>query len=330
MSQKVFINKASVKRLISEFYGLPVNSINEVRGVYKVMTEAGIYAFKNAEELPDLTLIRNYVEHIRNSGFDRLPRIMLTISGNELIEHEGYFYYLEQWAEAKETIKKTDCLEEIGLSLADFHRAARGLVPPFDSDRYGWGKRPDILRQCMERLHRWRSDGRRGIYAGQMLDFLEYRCRLAYSYLNGISYPNLLRQVQDSAVLCHGSLHHKNILLDNDHNIWFIDLESLIYAERTYDLAGLLHYFAPSREWDLSVVSNIINSYQSRLEAPLIKEEWKCMLSYLAFPRRMHNSMLQYFDKTEKEEKAYFKLKKVIAADWSKEKIFMQLRPNSM
>lgn len=330
MSQEVNLNKETVKNLIFRHYCMPVLTLKKVRGIYKSTTEQGCYGFKNAKEMADLPFIHYCSEYIKFRGFPYLPSFIPTLAGELALQYEGETYFLEQWINAREFNVASNQFERLAVSLADFHQAARGLIPAKNSHRYGWGFRPSVLIYCLSWINEWRKNHPIFQLTGfgqEMLDFLRYRCERAYAYVAKVSFTELYGKAPDSAVLCHGSLHQKNILIDSNENIWFIDLESLIYAERVLDLAQLLHYHAPTYNWDIKIIRRFIQSYESRLQQPILEEEWRCLLSYLSFPRRLLNSMFQYFGEAEPLNSSYLKLKKIIEQEWLKERFLKEFEP---
>lgn len=330
MSQKVNLDKETVENLIFREYGLPVLKLKKVRGVYKATTEFGVFAFKNAEELNDLLFINDCLEQVKSHGFPNLPTFVPTVGGELILHYGGNHYLLERWIDAQEISPDFSRVESLAAALADYHHAARRLIPAIDSCRYGWGLRAHFLKSCLSRIHEWRNKQPVFVhtsYGKEMFDFLQHRCEQAYAYVSQVSYSELISKAPEAAVLCHGSLHHKNILVDVNEKIWFIDPESMIYAERVLDLAQLIHYHAPAYGWDVEIVQRFLGGYESRLNKPLLKEEWSCFMSYLAFPRRLQNAMFQFFSGGEPRNASYLKLKKTIEQEWPKEPFFIKYGP---
>jgi CotS family spore coat protein len=322
MSQKVKLKKYQVKDIILNHYGLAVHSIKSIRGILQVMTDNGCYSFKNAEEFPDLPLVHHCLETIRQNGFPFIPQLVPTLTGETNVSHEGEHYYLDRWVEGHELPKGNNDEESLGKALANFHRASEAVVMPEDSARNGYGKRAGFLDDCQRKLHKWLQNGTWiNEFDKQALDFLTYRCRLAYSYIRDVS----AHHHSVKAAICHGSLHHENILIDDKDNIWFIDFESLVFAERVFDLAQLIHYYAYPHEWNPDVVDRILHSYQTQHKTPLSNEEYHYFLSYLAFPRRLSNSMIQYFENNPSSKKHYTKLLTVIQQEWPKERFLQRV-----
>ncbi|MFC4769391.1 phosphotransferase [Effusibacillus consociatus] len=318
----------TVKSLILKHYGLQVRSLEKVRAVYKVETPFGIFGFKNAEELPDLPFIANCLRKIRQNGFERMPDFLLSNSREYLIDYDGESYFMEEWLDVVEVPKESfPFLEKIGTALRDFHHAAKGVMPEQASHRFEWGKRQKFLVDAYYKIRSWKQHRSANPLEVQILDFLHYRCSLAYEYLQGVSPDSLLKTCPESAVLCHGGLHHKNIMLDPDNQIWFIDFETMVYAERVLDLAQFLQYHAAPYQWNPLIVHTFLQAYQSRLSVPVSREEWKIFFSYLAFPRRFYNRMVRYFDNVEASHDLLLKLQETVDNDMAKQSLLIRYNP---
>ncbi|WP_026676857.1 phosphotransferase [Fictibacillus gelatini] len=330
--QKVSLSDHVIRRLLAHHYGLTVHSIHRVLDIPKVVTDRGTFGFKNAVELPDLSFIHHSIKQIKNH-YPYIPGIVPLLSGDVLLSFEDEIYYLEEWMDAEDVLFADDYLgEEIGAAIARFHAAAKGLVPDKKSFRFEWGNRRKKLRKVYKKIQDWKKnhyDLPEFLYERNILDFLEARCSLAYQYIENVSYSTLWEDNPDCAVLCHGSLHQRNILIDGKRNIYFIDIESLSYAERVYDLASFIHYFAPYKGWNPLFIYRFIRGYQQNLTRPLSLDEWRCFFSYLAFPRRLYSWMHRHFDKSyEMEpEETYFKLLGIIIHDQPKDMFLKQFHP---
>jgi CotS family spore coat protein len=317
MSHKVELKKHEVRDIIFNHYGLTVHSIVTVRGILRIVTDKGSFAFKNAEEIPDLPFVNHCLEMIRRNGFPFIPQLVPTLSGQTKVSYQGKNYYLDRWVEGNELPKWSDAEESLGKTLAQFHRASESLKIPQQSVRNGYGTRAALLLEWQDKIYKWlESRMWSNEFDKEALEFLDYRCRLAYSFI--MDMPTHQHSVLPA--FCHGSLHHENILIDRNNNIWFIDFESLVYSERMLDLAQLIHYYAYPHDWNPDVILRILKSYQKHHKTPFSKEEHHYFLSYLAFPRRLGNSMLQYFDNQASSKKHYTKLLTVIEQEWTKER----------
>lgn len=325
---EVCLPPETVKALVKQHYGMKVIALEMVRAVYRVTTPLGLFGFKNADELEDLSSVASCLDYIRRGGFGNMPRFSPALTGDYLIHHENQSYFLEEWMSGEEVPKKSlPYLEKIGCALADFHRAAKGMVPDRRSQRFEWGQRKQRLEIARLHLERWRRELALSPQEREITDFLLYRCRLALDYIRPVSLELLAALYPEAAVLCHGGLHHKNIMIDGEHNIWFIDFETLTYTERVMDLAQLLQYHAVVYNWDRRVVDMFLSAYTSRLDRPVCPEEWNVFLSYIAFPRRFVNRMHRYYDHPERPAVLLLKLQETMAQDTAKESFLREYPP---
>lgn len=317
----VRIGPDRIKSLIKKHYSLKTLSIEKVRGVYKVETSSGVYGFKNAEELPDLPFIAGCLQKLKENGFTRIPGFLLTKNGEFLIHDHDGTYFMEEWLDfLKEVPRKSfPYLKKIGEALADFHNASLNIpVPNKENFRFQWGKRHNFLQKAFHYISNWKQQDSRRSFSPyfsleySILDFLHERCWLAYEWIKDV------QSVPQSAVWCHGSLHHKNIMLDPQEQIWFIDFEKMVYSERVLDLAQLLQYHAFPYSWNLKVVQTFLQAYSSRVSVPVDQEEWKMFVSHLVYPRRLYTIMKRYFGSPTPQFEYLAKLRDIV--DWEKEK----------
>ncbi|TCS82500.1 phosphotransferase [Tepidibacillus fermentans] len=326
LSANVDLSENIVKTLIEEHYGIDVYSMKKIRAVYKVNTSHGSFGFKGAEELPDLPLIAEYLKKIREKGFIKIPKLLRSKEGKYLIHFEDKDYFMEEWLELQELPNHSyPYVQLIGEALADFHQATVGIRPEQDSPRYEWGKRPSFLFRAYQKLTKMKE---KFLYQSshslevKILDFLLERCSLAYQYIKNVDYNKLLSSHPESAALCHGGLQHRNIMLDHKGEVWFIDFETLSYAERVKDLAHFLEHHAKPYDWDSNMVFTFLHGYQSKLSTPINDMEWRIFFSYLAFPTRFYRRSIRYLTNNSNPEK-YLKLKEIIDSETEKEPLFL-------
>ncbi|SDN30840.1 spore coat protein, CotS family [Fictibacillus solisalsi] len=324
--QKVFLSDAVLSSLINTNYGLNVHSIDRILSIPKVSTNRGIFGFKNANELIDLPFVYQCIKWIRLNGFPFIPSVLPCKNGQVYFEHDNELYYMEEWVKGEDILfADLPLIEQIGSTLARFHQASEGIVPPKNSPRMEYGQRLEKLHRIHQDVQRWKSRYEpvpEWIMEPWMLDVLEMRCRLSSSYIRDVQ--NDVGGVK--GVLSHGSLHQRNILLNAEGEIHLIDVESLLFAERTYDLASFIHYFAPSHNWNPSVIHRFIKGYHEASREPLSYSEWRCLFSFLAFPRRMESWCYRHFD--HPTEFSYFKLLGILVHDQQKEDLFKQYYPS--
>lgn len=324
----VDLTPETIRWLVREHYGLTVHSLEKVRGVYRVETDRGDYGFKKADELPDLPLIAGCLRHIKANGFGRIPEPVAAIDGKLMVDHKGEPYFMEEWLDLKEIPPYSlPYFEKIGVALAEFHRASAGLAPPETAPgRNRWGKHPALLAKASRRLETWRRRFRNSpADAPAQLAFLSTRCQLARQTIREVSQNTLLQDHPASAVWCHNALQHRNIMLDRREQIWFIDFETLAYAERVRDLAHLLEHHAAPYGWPPSAVRQFLSAYESGAAAPLSREEWLLLRAHLTFPERLYKRVRRCYGRPHARSKDWRELRKLLQREQMKESLLHHL-----
>lgn len=276
----------TVRSLIEKHYGLKVKHLEKVRAAYRVETKAGVFAFKNARKMKDIHFVDDVIRHLKRQGFTRIPSLFPAQDGKLLIHYLSESYYMEEWLTQVREVKRkhSDWLVPAGEALAQFHQSL-SLFPHSSCPRKrnGLGKWPQWL-QGKWRLIRWAqaSAGTREIR--ELVDFTRQRIEMARAFWNR-SEPQKRLQNRKCVTLCHGSLHHENIMVGRKGKVWLIDYERLVLDERVRDLAQLMQYHFPYHQWREEEMKRFLNAYSSK--APLDTTEYFALCSRLAAPSRL-------------------------------------------
>lgn len=54
----------------------------------------------------------------------------------------------------------------------------------------------------------------------------------------------------DSKVVCHGDISHKNLLLSNENHLYLVDWDSVVIADPCYDISQLMERYILPENWD--------------------------------------------------------------------------------
>jgi CotS family spore coat protein len=312
----VTIDPSEVQVLVENDYPLRVTRLEKIRAAYRVETDQGVYAFKNARKMKDLGYIAEVVEHVKKRGFTRLPAPIPTKDGQWLVTYRDHPYYMEEWLQNVEEVspKRHDWLGSAARALAQYHacfkRYRRSRCPSGRQEHSWWPK------YLMAQWH-WLRDVRSGwaspVNGMEHLSFLQYRLQLAWQSWER---AEKWRRSGDGPieVLCHGSLHHENILTDEKKQVWLIDYERMAWDDRVRDLAQLMQYHFPRHGWPEQEMSRFLEGYHK--EYPLRASEYVALCSRMAVPPKLfrlahrvwfssdrYPSLLRRWDDTLRTEK---------------------------
>jgi Ser/Thr protein kinase RdoA (MazF antagonist) len=281
-----------VKALVEQYYAMSVHDLTKVRAAYKVSTPQGVFAFKNARKLQDLSFVQEMTRHLKERGFTRIPDLLP--AGSELlIRHLDEVYYMEEWLTHVREVspKQSDWLEPAGDALARFHLALA------DFPRERCPKKREVSGEWpafLDRHHRYVQHLQQ-VYPAAfdiqgVLAFFDQRFRQA-------QYWDRQSRSRGSGIqgvtLCHGSLHHENIMLDKQQQVWLIDFERMARDARVKDLAQLMQYHFPRRGWPWEEVQRFLQAYMEVSSFGM--GEGPALLSRMAMPLKMVGALYRVF-----------------------------------
>lgn len=249
---------SKVKELVEYHYTLMVNRISKVRAAYRVETDQGVFAFKNAYKLQDIDFIHEMIQILHRQGFHRIPNIILCKDQSRLISYAEELYYLEEWLPNVREVnrKKMNWLTPAGEAFYEYHQILAkiplDLIPKKRDSNGKWEANFQKSLRRLQRIHKrtFRTDWEQTLFSF-------FHDRLLYA-------QNLLESSGPSpfpSTLCHGSLHHENIMIDKSKKVWLIDYERMTWEDPTKDLAQLMEYHFPSHYWPKAPIEEFLSSY---------------------------------------------------------------------
>lgn len=329
ISVDVQLDNRTVKRLIKKHYGLEVFDLKKVRAAYRVETNAGVLAFKNAQKMKDIHFINQVIHHLKKNGFPRIPSLFPTQKGKLLIPYKTEKYCMEEWlTEVKEVNRKrSDWLAPAGIALATYHQSLSrfpfAACPP---KRNALGMWPNWLEEKKRNLQGLAT--RAGI-SGELRDIIDFarrRVELALYFWHR-SQPEKRWRSKHAITLCHGSLHHENIMIDQKNRIWLIDYERLVLDERVRDVAQLMQYHFPRHQWREEEISKFLDAYFS--SSPPEPSEYLALCSRLAAPGRVVRKVTSLYEEPIDRLKLS-QLWKMITREMRKESLLQKMLGKGM
>ncbi len=243
-----------VQNLVETHYGYHVKQLKKVRAVYRLETDQGIVAFKNARKMRDIHFIDAVIQHLHANGFKKIPTLRRMSSGKLMLGYRGDAYMLEEWLpeQVREVPpKQDDWLYPAGKALATFHEA----ISSFPASQIPQGRIRTAWRDWL--FYHYQKTNRTCSYEqAEARDWLVGQMQLAYQ---------LSEQRRETADyhLCHGSLHQENIMIDTSGEVWLIDYERFTYDETAKDLAQLLDYHFHYHQWNRTAIEQLFGGYES-------------------------------------------------------------------
>lgn len=303
---KTELEADKIQQLVEFHYGYRVYHIHNVRAVYKLETDHGVVAFKNARKMKDIHFINSVIQHLHLHEFTRIPTLRKTKENKLLLHHKQDDYVVEQWlpAEVQEVNPHNhDWLYSAGKAVAQFHQAITAFPIhkiPQKRIRKSWGN------WFLSKYKKVKST-RYNVHTNHW-----FLARMKQAKEKHLLHPNI------TSHLCHGSLHQENIMIDTHSNVWLVDFERLTNDSAGKDLAQLLMYHFRFHPWNQTDVEQLLAGYQSVSEFNKADLFQFCTRNLL--PDRMIYDYLDGKPVLENKEQEWQKesvLREVVPAYWN-------------
>ena len=260
-------------------------------GVYRVETQRGPYCLKRVRQSPGVVkFIQDALDHLDAQGFHRISRFIPTANGLSGLAKAGCTWVLVEWILGRSPdVTDREDLRQSALTLAQFHRAARGFRPRSGSIPQDFlGTWPATFQQVQHGIRRATSEAfleAHAFLAGPLSANADWLCRQtdkALGLLAGSEYRRLIAARRAEKGFCHGDSGGGNFVIAPDGRALLIDFETLRYELRVYDLFRLIRRSLKRNGWRADTASWIMESYGR--ENPVAAAELPLLLACLYLP----------------------------------------------
>lgn len=312
------LSEENVKKYILPFYNLDNSSISQIkfkdtdkqRAVYKVESSSGVYCLKKVYyNKNDLLFIYSAVEWLWRSKIN-VPKILSTQNGGRFVDYKGMLFFLTKWINGVKC--DYDTFENIlasSLNLAKMHTCSKNFKPVLGSTSKNDCENIDLsLKKHMKHLLicnnlAYRKNDKFSI---EFLKFFEKNEELAKTSITAASTINFDKL---SVSLCHLDYVNKNLIFDENNQLWVIDFDKCSMDYCVHDISYFLRRFLKRdiTNWDIKLALDCLDKYDK--VKPLNFEEYKYIFVYLSFPQKFWKISRDYYNNINKcNQKAFLKL----------------------
>ena len=237
-----------------------------------------------------------------------LPKMLPSKIQGRFVKANNMFFMLSPWVKGEKC--DFDNLEHVLLSienLAKMHNCSRNfkaiegslVKTGFDSLYISTLKHFNKILMSFNTANKIKHKDK---FSKVFLDVFDENLYLAKEALlisASINYKNL------SKSLCHGDYVNKNILIYKNE-VWVIDFDKASLNYSMYDLCYFMRRLLKrsNTKWDIEIAKNIIKSYNKI--SLLTEDDFKYILSYLAFPQKYWRLSKDYYNNIKKCNKQMF------------------------
>ncbi len=283
-------------------YGLAVRGSREVRGVLRIETNAGPHCLKRCRLTEEeLWFSQAAMEHLRRCGYEGVIPHEWTVAGLPFARHGPHLYTLTRWMDSREL--DFDDPRDLNLAvrtLAEFHQAARGFVPPPYPQRVLWGAWPARFSSRADQLLEWKeaasSREHRSAFDEVYLQEVYYYHQQglqALELLGRSPYHSLAQAAKDAGTLCHHDISPYNFLLGADNRVYLVDFDYCICDLHLHDLGSLILRTLKRSHWDYGEACAVAEAYDRIL--PLSDGALQVLEALFRWPQDFWQVGLQYY-----------------------------------
>lgn len=314
-SHEESLSPDNVKKNVLPFYGLENADIIQIkfkdtdkqRAVYKIENSSTSYCLKkvyfNEEEL---LFVYSAIEWLYRCGLN-VPRILPTLNKDRYIAYDNMLFILTPWIEgSKCSYDNPENVVDASFTLGKMHKVTKNFIPIKGSlKRCGFD---DIYSSTMKHMNQllncsnaaYKHDDKFSKLFLKYFDDIIKLVKLSLETAASINKDNL------TTSLCHLDYVNKNLIFDENENLWIIDFDKCkidyCYHDIGYFLRRLLK--RDNTKWDLELAINSIKNYEKNHKLNI--DDYKAILSYLSFPQKYWKISRDYYNNINKCNKNAF------------------------
>lgn len=292
-----------------DMFGFVVEDAAPIRSVYVLSTDKGRKILKKIDySLSELMFIYNALKEIRKQ-YPYVINFRESITGEPYVQHRNDIYIVLDMIEGRDCLYENLIdLKNASKALARFHKAGEGIPVDGCEEKNRLGKLEECYKRKIDDLEKYKEIAAMHVnkspFDKAFLQEADYYLDNARDALKALQESPYMKLCSKGYTLCHHDLAHRNILIDNNDNVYFLDFDYSLVDIPCHDIANMINKALRHNEWNIEIADTILNSYSE--EYPLCEEEMNVLVAYLMFPQEFYNVATSYYMKTRSWEEEEF------------------------
>lgn len=266
------------------------------RAIYKVEALDKKYCLKKVYyEVNELLYVYSALEWLHRNDI-RVTRLISTRNGGRFVEYNNMLFILTPWIDGEKCdFDNTNHVLSAATNLAKMHKKTKNFMPITSCS-----KRESINNYYYSTLKHFEQLISLSIYARNNKDrFSKEFLNLYEKNLNlaeiSLKYASIINENNLSISLCHGDYVNKNLIFDNDNNLYIIDFDKCKKDYCSHDISYFLRRYLKreNTNWNLNYAVSFLKYYNS--VNLLSSDDIKYIISYLAFPQKFFKISKDYY-----------------------------------
>lgn len=306
--------RKAIKRIakpekINRYFDLDIIDINRHRYNLDIFATEGQYQLIPTDRDEGfLIFLLSAQEHLRENGFDKFTAIEQSKESYPYVRYRGQLLVLQKNQRGQNFKYTSDTIFKGAETLAQFHRAARGLNPmPGSEFKVSWGKWPDRCFEEVNQLVKYKllvKDEKKLHSFDQRflehVDSLIERGLKAWQRFNSEAYRNLLKkEMEEKAFNLHSFKDSKLKRVSNE--VIIDDMNRIRYELQIYDLANYLDEILRETDIPVKEVIKAVDTYHD--VRPMSEQEWDALIALILYPKEFYRLIRHNYENKRTKDK---------------------------
>lgn len=319
------LSEENVKKYVLPYYNLQDGELIKIkfkdtdkqRAVYKVDYMSKSYCLKKVYfDESELLFVYSGIEWLYRNNIN-VPRILPTVEHGRFVKYENMLFILTPWILGEKcSYDNPSHMNAAILNLSNMHKVSTNFKPickstnrkNFEHIHLSFEKHLKQLLVCSNLAFKYDDNFSNSFLQSFNINYM--LAEISVKISQTINYDNL------HSSLCHLDYVNKNIIFDNNKNIWVIDFDKSTKAYCSHDISYFLRRFLKrtNTNWDLNIAINCLKIYDENFYLNL--DDYKYIVSYLAFPQKFWKISRDYYNNINKcNHNSFFYLLKKASAN---------------
>lgn len=240
-------------------------------------------------------------EYIYGNGFTRIGRYHTALDGRPFYYYDGNKFVAEKYIPSS----AVDFLEGsawpgAAKALAEFHLASKGFSCQVSVSNIGrlpqlYEKRSNELGKIKKWVASRSKLSKVDMIVKKYYDYYKDMAAKSLFLLEQAGYGQLMEQARAEQGLCHNAFKGENVRKNEYGEFYITGLYKCAYDYGIIDLAELVRRYLKGTEWNMSIIHEMIDSYNCL--KPVSEQDIKLLCAILTYPYKFFKLCNEHYNK---------------------------------
>ncbi|KHD37214.1 spore coat protein [Clostridium acetobutylicum] len=297
------MNSVEINEFLKNNYNINAEASQKIKNVYRVNSSSKNYCLKCIHyDYGHVLFIVKAMEHLKENGFDKIPEIIPTRSGEKFIKFRSCYVYLTEWLDSRVcNFDNPIDLYTAVKALSSLHLKSRNFeVTDNMNPRVGWFNWRENFKRRKDEILKFKKiicdKEKKTEFDNLYMKLMEEELSKADKSIQDIENSEYVNKMNEEFRLkgfCHHDYAHHNILIDKEGKAHIIDFDYCMLDTHLHDLSSILIRKMKNGLWDMKCCLFILNTYNE--DYKIENNDIPIMAAFMEFPQGYWQVGLQYY-----------------------------------